>query len=105
MFSLLNNGLVGVTLLSHLFRPCRVSFKPWGFKLDDSWLPSGNIEGCCNEALLVSRLFTTCSGLISVGHGLSYISFRRVCKGLLVFGATERITIPLELVTTTIWLA
>ena len=45
-----------------------------------------------------------CSGLISTGHGLSFTSFRRVLKGLLVFGAAERITRPLELFATTIGL-
>ena len=34
-------------------------------------------------------------GLISIGHGLSFTCFRWVLKGLLVIGATERITLPL----------
>ena len=41
-------------------------------------------------------------GLIYIGHGLSFMCFRRVLKGLLVFGAAKRITPPLELFTTTI---
>ena len=49
------------------------------------------------RALLASRLFATCCGLISVGHGLSHICFGQVCKGLLVFGAAECNTLPLEL--------
>ena len=36
-------------------------------------------------------------GLISIGHGLSFTCFGWVLKGLLVFGAAERITLPLEL--------
>ena len=56
------------------------------------------------QALLVSRLFASCCGLISIGHGISYTSFGRVHKGLLVFGAAERIILPLELFATTIWL-
>ena len=40
-------------------------------------------------------------GLISIGHGLSFMYFGWVLKGLLVFGAAERITLPLELFTTT----
>ena len=56
------------------------------------------------QALLVSRLFASCCGLISIGHGLSYTCFGWVHKGLLVFGTTECITLPLELFAMTIWL-
>ena len=38
-----------------------------------------------------------------MGHGISYTCFGRVRKGLLVFGATERITLPLELFAIKIW--
>ena len=38
-----------------------------------------------------------CCGLISIGYGLSFMCFGQVFKGLLVFGASERITLPLEL--------
>ena len=55
------------------------------------------------QALLASRLFVLCCGLISIGHGLSYICFGWVHKGLLVLGAAECITLPLELFSTTIW--
>ena len=41
-------------------------------------------------------------GLFSIGHGLSFMCFGWVLKGLLVFGAAERIILPLELFTTTI---
>ena len=49
---------------------------------------------------------TVCSscGLISIGIGLSFTYFGWVLKGLLVFGAVERITLPLELFATTIGL-
>ena len=40
-------------------------------------------------------------GLISIGHGLSFMCFGWVLKGLLVFGAAEHITLALELFTTT----
>ena len=43
-------------------------------------------------------------GLISKGHGLSFTYFGWVLKGLLVFGATECITLPLELFSMTIGL-
>ena len=43
-------------------------------------------------------------GLTSIGHGLSLMCFGRVLKEFLVFGAAERITIPLELFATTIGL-
>ena len=43
-------------------------------------------------------------GLISIGHGLSFTCFRRVLKGLLVFGTEEHITPPLELFAITIGL-
>ena len=43
-------------------------------------------------------------GLISIGHGLSFIYFGRVLKGLLVFGTAERIILSLELFATTIGL-
>ena len=43
-------------------------------------------------------------GLISIGHGLSFMCFGLVLKGLLVFGIAERITLPLELFATTIGL-
>ena len=43
-------------------------------------------------------------GLISIGHGLSFMCFGWVLKELLVFGAAERITLPLELFAMTIWL-
>ena len=56
------------------------------------------------RALLASRLFDSYSGLISIGHGLSYTCFGWVHKGLLVFGAAERITLPLELFAMIIWL-
>ena len=49
------------------------------------------------RALLASRLFVLCCELLSIGHGLSYTCFGRVREGLLVFGAAERITLPLEL--------
>ena len=49
---------------------------------------------------LASGLFILCYGLISIGHGLSYTCFKWVCKGLLVFSAVERITLPLELFAT-----
>ena len=55
-------------------------------------------------AFLASKLFATCCGLVSVGRGLSYACFGQVCKGLLVFGAEERIILPLELFVMTIWL-
>ena len=55
-------------------------------------------------ALLASRLFVLCCGSISIRHGLSYTCFRQVCKGLLVICAIERITLPLELFSMTIWL-
>ena len=54
------------------------------------------------RATLASRLFVLCCGLIPIGHGLSFTCFGRVLKGLLVFGAAERITLPLELFATTI---
>ena len=54
--------------------------------------------------LLASRLFVSCGGLISIGNGLSCTCFGRVFKGLLVFSAAERITLPLELFATKIWL-
>ena len=53
-------------------------------------------------ALLASRLFVLYCGLISIGHGLSYTHFVRICKGFLVIGTVERITLPLELLTTII---
>ena len=74
------------------------------FKSDDNLSPRGNVEGRHDRALLASRLFVLCCGLISIGHGLSYTCFGWVLKGLLVFGTTERITLPLELFATTIWL-
>ena len=40
--------------------------------------------------------------LISIGHGLSFTCFGQVLKGLVVFGTTERITLPLKLLATTI---
>ena len=43
-------------------------------------------------------------GLISKGHGLSFTCFGWVLKGLLVFGAAKRITLPLKLFATTIGL-
>ena len=43
-------------------------------------------------------------GLISLGHGLSFMCFKRGLKGLLVFGTAECITLPLELFATTIGL-
>ena len=43
-----------------------------------------------------------CCRLISIEHGLSFTCFRWVLKGLLVFGAAERITLPLELFAMTI---
>ena len=43
------------------------------------------------------RTVCLCCGLISIGHGLSFMCFRQVLKGLLVLGAAERITLPLEL--------
>ena len=55
-------------------------------------------------ALLASKLFVLCCGLVSIGYGLSYTYFGWVCKGLLVFGAAKCITLPLELFVTTIWL-
>ena len=54
--------------------------------------------------LLASRLFATCCGLIFVGNGLTYACFWQVDKRLVVHGASERITLPLELFVTTIWL-
>ena len=45
-----------------------------------------------------------CCRLISIGHGLSFICFGWVLKGLLVFGAAEHITLPLELFAMTITL-
>ena len=45
-----------------------------------------------------------CCRLISIGHGLSFMCFGRVLKGLLVFGTAERIILPLELFATTIGL-
>ena len=39
-----------------------------------------------------------------LGHGLSFTCFGQVLKGLLVFGAAERITLPLELFAMTIGL-
>ena len=54
------------------------------------------------QATLASRLFVLCCGLSSIGHGLSFMCFGQVLKGLLVFGAAECITLPLELSTTTI---
>ena len=41
-------------------------------------------------------------GLISIRHGLSFTCFGWVLKGLLVFSTAERITLPLELLATTI---
>ena len=55
-------------------------------------------------ALLASRLFVLCCGLISIGHGLSFTCFGWVFKGLLVFGTAEHITLPLELFAMTIGL-
>ena len=52
--------------------------------------------------MLMSKLFVLCCGLITIGHGLSFTCFRRVLKGLSVFGAAERIILPLELFSTTI---
>ena len=49
------------------------------------------------RAMLASRLFVLCCGLISIGHGFSFMCFGRVLKGLLVFGTAVRITLPLEL--------
>ena len=43
-------------------------------------------------------------GLTSMGHQLSFMCFGQVFKGLLVFGTTERITLPLELFAMTIGL-
>ena len=53
-------------------------------------------------AMLASRLFVLCCRLVSIGHGLSFTCFGQVLKGLLVFGAAERITLPLELFAMTI---
>ena len=53
------------------------------------------VEGCHGPAMLASRLFVLCCGLISIGHGLSFTCFGRVLKGLLVFSAAERITTTL----------
>ena len=44
-------------------------------------------------------------GLISIGHGLSFMCFGWVFKGLLVFGAAEHIILSLELFAKTIGLA
>ena len=46
------------------------------------------------RALLASRLFVTCCGLIFVGHRLSYACFGQVHKELVVLGATKRIRLP-----------
>ena len=46
------------------------------------------------QALLASRLFVTCFWLVFVGHGLSYIYFGQVHKGLVVLGTVERIRLP-----------
>ena len=59
---------------------------PWHFKSDDNSSLGGNVEGSPQWALLAFRLFVSCCGLISIGHGLSYTCFGWVCKGLLVFG-------------------
>ena len=55
------------------------------------------------RAWLAFKLFALCSGLSSIGHGLSYTCFRWVCKALLVFSAVEHIILPLELFVATIW--
>ena len=39
----------------------------------------------------MSRIFTTCCGLVFVGHGLSYACFGQVCKGLVVLGIVKHI--------------
>ena len=46
------------------------------------------------RALLASRLFVLCCGLISIGHGLSYTCFRRVHKGLLVLASQSALHYP-----------
>ena len=43
---------------------------------------------------VASRLFATCCSLIFAGHGLNYICFRQVHKGLVVLGAAEHIRLP-----------
>ena len=52
--------------------------------------------------MLASRLFVLCCGLISTGYVLSFTCIKRVLKGLLVFGTTEHITLPLELFSTSV---
>ena len=51
----------------------------------------------------VQTVYLSC-WLISIGHRLSFTCFGRVLKGLLVFGAAERIKLPLELFAMTIGL-
>ena len=91
-------------VIGSLFRLRQVSFMPWHFKSGDNSSPRGNVEGCRATGYISIQTVCLCCGLISIGHGLSFTCFGWVLKGLLVFGAVEHITLPLELFATTIGL-
>ena len=59
------------------------------------------LKDAVNGYVSIQTVCLSC-GLISIGHGLSFTCFGRFLKGLLVFGVAKRITLPLELFTTTI---
>ena len=72
-----------------------------------SWTTIRRRGGMLKDAAMgyvsIQTIFLCCR-LISTWHELSFTCFRQVLKGLLVFGAAERITLPLELFATTIGL-